>query len=212
MPNLQLVLSIVAVCLVAACDQISPSRYEITRDQSGRTLRLDKRTGEIAVVEGERIAPIRDANTVQAEQSARADNLAKAKAYPALPLNTFGFEATLRTSWQDGKLLYFVRLAPKKFDPSTARPAQEVALAPSSEPVAKAAKRTPIDWSKFERHTWTLLLEDAPFELAKETLTFTGVVDDDGKIDSREAKGSIAMSSESYRRVDSWNVMWRPRF
>lgn len=57
---------------LSACDQISTSRYEITKDQSGRTLRLDKRTGEIAVVEGERIAPIGDAKTVDAEKSTRA--------------------------------------------------------------------------------------------------------------------------------------------
>ena len=84
----------------------SPNRYEITKDQSGRTLRLDKRTGEIAVIEGERIAPIRDAKAVDAEKATKVGDLARVKNYPPLRPSNFGVEASLLTSWQDGKLLY----------------------------------------------------------------------------------------------------------
>lgn len=200
---------LIALVALSGCDQISPSRYELTKDQSGRTLRLDKRTGEVAVVEGERISPIRDAKTVEAEKSTKTNDLAKAKPFSDISVTTFGFDATLRTSWQDEKLLYFVRFqAPKS---RGFQPLDATARSEGDPPAKTAPKPAPVDWSKFGRYTWTLLLEDAPFELAKQSLNFTGVVDDNGKIYSQEAKGSIAMSSETYRRIDNWNVMWRPR-
>ena len=67
------------------------------------------------------------------------------------------------------------------------------------------------DWSRFNNHTWTLVLEDSPFELATQPLSFARMLDVDYKVGSYEAKGNIAMSSETYRRIDSWNVMWRQR-
>ena len=209
MPNLLPIPLLVALAALSGCDQLSPSRYEVTKDQSGRTLRLDKRTGEVAVIEGERISPIRDSKTVDTERERRANDLARAKSYPVIALQQFGLEASLRTSWQDDKLLYAVTFGPidkmgAKKDGATATSA-----ANALKPVTKPANP---DWTKFKRHTWTLILEDTPFELAQTKLSFARMVDENEKTLGHEAKGGIAMSSETYKRIDVWNVMWRPIF
>ena len=45
---------------LSSCDQFG-NRYEISKDQKGRTVRLDKRTGEIAIVEDDKILLLKDA-------------------------------------------------------------------------------------------------------------------------------------------------------
>jgi len=56
---------LLGVCLVSillsACDQPSASdgeRFQLTQDSRGRTIRLDKVTGETAILEGDRFVPV----------------------------------------------------------------------------------------------------------------------------------------------------------
>ena len=111
----KLISLVVCIPFLISCDQLNSqfgNRYEITKDQSGRTLRLDKRTGEIAIVEGERITTVRDSVQADLEKQTEKSNLAKAKYYPAIGLPQFGLDATIATSWQDENLLYSVSLRP----------------------------------------------------------------------------------------------------
>src|SRR4051812_6484372 len=104
------------VCVALAmcgCDQLEGNRYEIIKDQAGRTLRLDKRTGAVSVIEGERIVPVRSAKDVEQERSVTSAELGKAKSYRLVPLPQWGVQATLRMSWQDGRLLYAESLRAK---------------------------------------------------------------------------------------------------
>ena len=45
-----------SVFFTLACDQ---NRYELKDDRSGRTIRLDKRTGEIVVIAGDRLTRLK---------------------------------------------------------------------------------------------------------------------------------------------------------
>lgn len=50
---------------LAACDELETrygSRYELKQDARGRTIRLDKRTGEVVVIQGGKLVPIELAN------------------------------------------------------------------------------------------------------------------------------------------------------
>lgn len=183
-----------AIPVLLGCDEAPfGNRYEISKDQSGRTLRLDKRTGDIAIVDGDRIIHLRDAKDADAARKTDDDALARAKAWPKVDLPQFGVDIWLQTSWQDGVLLYWVRFEPMR-------------KKTTSDEVAATSKT--FDDTKLLRRTFTLILEDAPFELATQRLTLTRVVDDAGKPIGREAKGKIQMSKDVYRRIDSWNVSW----
>ena len=200
---------LLSVTALTACDQIS-NRYEITKDQTGRTLRLDKRTGEISVIEGERIVPVRSGKDVDQEKAMSTRTLATAKDFPNVALPQFGVEAQLRTSWQDGKLLYAL-----SFRPGTPKPAADTENGEGAKQTAdkpKSTKSSSTDWVRVKGYQYFLLLEDVPFQLARETLTFTEVVNDSEKTIGMDAKGSIPMSSDTYRRIDLWNVEWRRRF
>ena len=228
--------------LLTSCDQIG-NRYEITKDQSGRTLRLDKRTGEVAVIEGERIVPIRSAKDADAEKQIVVKSLADAKSFPSIELHPFGLNAELQTSWQDGKLRYSVIFKPvvpkpraEEFLGSKKNADEFLGKAPdwASEPAAKAdgkqkkaaarakeytgpviplakadgKQKEATDWSRFEKHSFWLVLEDVPFELAREPLRSYSLWNKTEEVFGKEAKGSIVMSSETYRRINVWNLMW----
>jgi len=47
---------------LTACDELERrygTRYELKQDEQGRMIRLDKRTGEVAIVEGDRLVPLK---------------------------------------------------------------------------------------------------------------------------------------------------------
>lgn len=195
----------VCLSLLTSCDQIG-NRYEITKDQSGRTLRLDKRTGEVAVIEGERIAPIRSAKDVDAEKQVTTRSLADAKNYPPVPLHQLGVNAVLRTSWQDGKLLYAVTF--KSLNADVPKPSADQAGMQAGKAESAPDKTKQADWHRFDRTSFWLVLEDTPFELARVPLSTYNIWDDNEKVIGKEAKGSIVMSSDTYTRIDVWNMMW----
>jgi len=222
-----------AVTLVG-CDQISQSnRYEISKDQTGRTLRIDKRTGDIAVIEGEKITPLRDAKEIDTNRVSEDVALARMKEFPNVKVQHMVLEATLRTSWQDGKVLYSVDLLPLDLasnsaidlsalndpasqnskEPRDETKGQEAKAGPStkSDKAKKAAKLTQFKGHVL-RHAFSVHLEDVPFELMRDDLRFSSVVDDSGETIAYNAKGSLPMSKEAYKRIDTWNLKWRQRF
>lgn len=192
--------------LLSSCDQFS-NRYEISKDQKGRTVRLDKRTGEIAIVEDDKILLLKDAKDIEQKQKKATDRLGEFKYWPLLDIPQFKIQAKLTTVWRDGYALYAVELRPfsgkakgKGFTPIESDKKQEKP-APSinPEPVIRA----------LENRTLFLILEDMPFELANEQLKFSRVVDDSSKPIGMDAKGQLSISKESYEKIDNWNIQWR---
>ena len=146
------------------------------------------------------------------EKQAEQSNLAKAKSYPAIDLPQFGIGATTVTSWQDGNLLYSVSLRPFTKNPVVPLPDGAKIEAEKKDATKANVSALKVDWATAQAHTFTLLLEDMPFELARQVMFFNGVVDDSGNRIGMDAKGSIKMSSEVYKRIDSWNVLWHRRY
>lgn len=201
----------VVMLALVGCDQLSAygNRYEISRDQAGRTLRIDKRTGEVALIEGDKIYPLRDGKSVADESAAEERKLAGARSFPVITVNHMALEASLQTSWQDGKLYYSV-----DFRPMSSPEADDSKASKSIREKLDEARREanlPQFKQYVQGHTFTMLLEDVPFQLVQQALQLTYIADDKGNTVGYNSKGSVAMSREMYKKIDTWNVNWRAR-
>jgi hypothetical protein len=201
--KISIAIAILAFSL-SACDQIG-SRYELSKDSKGRTLRLDKRTGEMVVIDGDKIVLLRDAKEEERKEMEAVERAGIFKYWPSMQLPNFKAEVKLTTVWRDGDVLYAVDFSPSKEGKGKSEASSSSDK--KSGPLAKDDSAAII--LAIQRHTFSLLLLDTPFELARVELKFSQVVDDQNKPIGLRANGRIKMSRESYQKVDVWNVLWR---
>lgn len=204
-----------AAFLLIGCDQIG-SRYELSKDQKGRTLRLDKRTGEIAIIEDDKIVSLKDAKDIEHRQKEASDRVGKFKYWPAQDLEQFKIRVNLTAVWRDGQMLYSIAFRPAY--PGLAKKGGFTPIEKDNEKkgIEKDAERKDtepkLDAEKVIRgianRRFDLILEDAPFQLAREQLRFSIVVDKKGKYIGQDAKGQIPMSRETYEKIDVWTIQW----
>lgn len=206
------IISVVAIAL-SACDRLSGSddRYTIANDAKGQVIRLDKRTGEIAVIEGNEIRPLKDAAQAAADRKAKLEELEEAKHWPSNDIPQIGTRMRLSTSWRDGKMYYDFAIVSleesKRMDEWLAAPVDGRGKAPTI-----AADKRELVLKKAEAHKpFTLRFEDKNgFELASEALNnLTRIVDSDNTLRFWESKSTLVVSEDDYRRINSWTVNWR---
>lgn len=203
--NIIIVVAILALSL-SACDQIGiGSRYELSKDSKGRTLRLDKRSGEMVVIDGDKVLSLRDAREDERKEREAVERAGVFKYWPSMQLPNFKAEVKLTTVWRDEEVLYSVEFLPSK--ESGGKSEASSSTEKKAKPLAKEDPTAIV--LAIQRHTFSLLLLDTPFELAKIELKFSRVVDDESKPIALQANGRIKMSRESYQKVDVWNVLWR---
>jgi hypothetical protein len=178
--------------LLSSCDQLTSNRFELAKDTQGRTIRLDRKTGEVALIDSERIVNVKTAKEVEEQEKAEATILAMPKdwrnvSYPALG----GVTGTLKTSWRDGQMLYQFTIAP----------ISEQLAAPPSQGVLG-----------FVPTLIVLLYDPNGFKVGEINLPLnqmTRGVDDKGKPQALSADGSIAISKSNYRSAAFWILNWR---
>jgi hypothetical protein len=190
-------LALVITCLLTACDELPNTKptpppaphdkYEMKEDKQGRTIRLNKETGEIAVLEGSALVPVQSPEEAQRNANSISD-LAKKKNWPPtqLPAISKDTNVYLSTSWRDGKLYYQFWVTPS--------------------PKIKSIVNTE-PYGNFQ-----VLLSDAGgFTLIKILVPLshlTRIVEDDGKISYFEANDSIPATQEQYRSVTTYSLVW----
>jgi hypothetical protein len=188
--------ALTALSLLSAtsCDQLpSSSRYEIKQDQSGRTIRLDKQTGEVSVVEGDKIAPLvseaeKKKIVAQAEWASAQlaqSNFRPVKTFPMIGVKT----ASCMTMWRDGKIFFQAYM----------------------EPVPRPTAATyGIGLTRFR----ILFLDQNGFQLVDEAVPFSNLVnvsDTAGKkIVGQQISWSLPLSEQAYRSITDWSVTWLP--
>jgi hypothetical protein len=118
-----LLTALLAIAL-QSCDQLpGKDRYEIKQDSSGRTIRLDKQTGEISILEGDKLTPIQEEADKKATEQRRVaaeaatQSKLQALALPTMrlskPFEMIGVKATaMDTMRTDGKLYFQLQLHP----------------------------------------------------------------------------------------------------
>ena len=101
---------LLALASISSCDQ---NRYEIKEDKTGRMVRLDRRTGEISVLEGDKLVKVKGPDEQRREREF-VHGLASAKLWPDAELTQLDTStAELTTSWRDGFLHYQFVLHPE---------------------------------------------------------------------------------------------------
>jgi hypothetical protein len=182
--SIVLVALVVDVFLAAACNS---DRYQLSQDKDGRTVRLDKRTGKIAVVVGDRLVSLKTAEQQESQDQQRRaldQVLAQPKPWRSQPFQVIGVrEATLVTAWRDGTIYYQLDLQP-----------------------------IPKGYLETVSPTLFLLLQDGSgFEVVKVALgrnDLSNIVDDEGKSIKLSANSSVACSKDTYESLSSWTLHW----
>ena len=183
------VLTIVVCCLFTSCQE---DVYELQEDENGRTIRLNKRTGEVGVIGSDSLQILK--TTDELEAIAEAEELAlealrEAKTWPqpgGIPQIDVD-EALLITSWRGGKLYYQLRLTPvpKNFD--TAKKSNSL----------HHFKVNFQDSGKFNVLVLNILLSQ-----------FSTIVDTDGTPLNIQVNSSVTCSKEDYEMIQSWLPEW----
>jgi hypothetical protein len=205
-------LALIAAFAVAAagCQNEDRNRYELSKDSTGRTVRLDKQTGEIAIVQGDQIAPLKSSSEVAAKRATSVADLETMKQWKSRDITPIGARAALSTSWRDGKLYYSFVL-------------RDLSIALLVEQWVKDENRKDFPEVDKKKHQDTLakLLTHGPYvlelqdgngfvvkKIAVPANTMTSIVDSEGARDYYQTKNTAEMSEEDYRHVSSWTVMW----
>ena len=193
---------------IFGCEQ---NRYELSKDASGNTVRLDRRTGEMAIIKGDQIKTLRDAAQVDAEHKAAIATLEQFKSWNFIDSPTFDARVYLSTSWRDGKLYYTFTVQPLKFskalDEWISKPKESRGEIPSIDPKLKDA----ILRQALQHEPITVELNDnSGFRLAAFNMArLTRLVDENGLAGALEDKGTFAMSEDDYRRISGWELKFR---
>jgi hypothetical protein len=189
--------ALLMILAVVSCDQFPTNRsssppaekekFEMTEDKQGRTIRLNKVTGEMAVLEGSALVPVqspedaqRNANTVSVLSQA------KVWAPTQLPQISKDTSVYLSTSWRDGKLYYQFWVT-------------------SSRKIKQAVAEEP--YGNFQ----VVLTDAGGFNLMKITIPLnrlTRIIDEDGKTSYFSSNDSVPASQDVYRSISSYTMIW----
>lgn len=165
-------------------------RYQIEQDKNGRTIRLDKRTGEVVIISGDKLI-----HPASPDQEA-AENLAlstekdwSSRDFPQLQNVT----VKLSTSWADGWMYYKIGVTP----------AAPILKARGTDRMTRVLTS---DWSI------TVMFNDgAGFKLLDVPIllrALTTIIDDKGIPTDLSANDKVLCSAETYKRLQSWSLGW----
>lgn len=149
-------------------------------------MRLDKKTGDIVVVDGERLV-----KPINAEDEAKVNvGLGQKKDWGSVDIPQLkGIKINLSTTWIDGKLHYQIEASPGKAVES-----------------ARSATLT----NKF-----SILLYDAGgfklVEISAPLFSMSRSVDEKGEALSFDMNDSVDCPVDTYKKIQSWNVLWNFR-
>ena len=181
--------------LTVGCDQLTGTsgnnRYELKQDSAGRTIRLDKQTGDIALVEAGKVTPIPSEVQLRQEQlvqQARIAALSAPKFFPPLPMEAIGGKtATVSTMWRDGKLHFQL-----VFIPPPRRSSQSFGIGLSAFRV-----------SFYDANGFAIAEEPIP------TQELAYISDEKGHvIINMTANWAFPLSQDAYESITGWNLNW----
>jgi hypothetical protein len=176
MRSVKVLMVFITLSVLAGC-------YEMKQDDKGRTVKVNKITGELSVIEGDKIIKLKGEKEVKAEQEA-AKKLGETKRWPEIPLTIAeGVNARLVTKWSDG-IMYYQFFIDKNL----------------------RGKGNYFARLTIQLHdSASFLIEEIPVPVSN----LTGSVGLDGKtIESMEYKGQKPLSEDTYKKISEWNVSW----
>jgi hypothetical protein len=156
--------------------------YEMNKDDKGRTVKINKITGAVSVIDGDKIVKLKDENDIRAE----AEELRVPKTWRVIPLylsKVGDTKAYLITKWSDGNIYYQFL-------------------------IDKNIRDKGYYYSTFNIQ----FLDSAEFLIEEIHLSLSSLTDmlgeDDKTIKFMEHKGQKPMSNDKYKQITDWNVTW----
>ncbi|MGA9112014.1 MAG: hypothetical protein WB290_17160 [Smithella sp.] len=174
--KLKILLSVViAISLLTGC-------YDTKQDEKGRTVKINKITGEMSVIDGDKIIKLKTENEIKAEQKA-AEELGESKTWPTIPILNKYTNVILKTKWSDGNIYYQIHVDKNLRDIADYNAVLLIEL----------------------YDTQSFLIQKIPVDVR----IMAGVVGADGTtIEAMEYKDQIPMSEDVYKKMAVWNVLW----
>jgi hypothetical protein len=180
---------LVAIMIAFACYGCKSNRYEIQRDSQGRTVRLDKETGEIAIVEGDKLIKVEEKVGSPKEENPFDKVLVnQPRVWPEISIPQIGVSrVALVTVYREGRISYKLSLQP-----------------------------VPHGWKTRSRLTtfpFTLkFLDAAGLEVVSHSPLsgeVTNVVNPTGQVVGLEIDSNVQCRMELFEQVASWNLTWQ---
>ena len=179
------------LCVLALAGCAATNRYALSKDSAGRLVRLDTQTGEVTLIEGEQLTPIKGAAATVAQTGPQVELPEGGKSWPTLAVPQLGdTDAALTTDWRDGKLHYVLELFP-------------------------LSKRLRLAHSGYYSNaSFTMTVSDKNGKQIARTDLPTGrlarVTSNARNMEELSAEGDIPMSKEDYDSVAGWELLWNP--
>jgi hypothetical protein len=180
--QLKFVSSIVMLSfLLTGCNQ-----YEVSKDSQGRTIRLNKSTGEVTVIEGGKLIVPKTEEQVKAEVEAEeakaaseTEKLADRKRWADV-YGVAGTKVQLDTIYMNGALRY-----------------------------KGVFGKVPRGYTGQYGQTINIEFMKNGIKVYESVCRITGIVDNNGNKITYQLSGDIAMSPEDYKSLDNYTVGWR---
>lgn len=181
---------VVSIVLLFSCDV---GRYSLEQGKDGRLYRVDKKTGKVAVLEGDKVINLTTPEEQEREKSS-LEALSAPKKWKTIYLKMLGdVTLTLRTSWRENKMYYI-------FD-----------ITPYTERLKKNRESNYSSLTSF-----TINMEDlAGFNLLKikiPLLSMNSIVDRSNKVIGLTINSETDCSIEKYKDFTNWDVEWHLKY
>jgi hypothetical protein len=178
------------LCVLALAGCAATNRYELSKDNAGRLVRLDTQTGEVMLIEGDRLTPITGASVAQAGAQLPQVALPQGgKSWPTLAMPQLGStSAALTSHWRDGKLHYVLELYPLS---------KRLRLVQSGYYINSSFSMTLSDTAGKQ-----MARVDLP---ASQLARVTG---SSRNVEELSAEGDIPMTKEEYDTLAAWRLLW----
>ncbi len=186
--------SIIKICIFFIVSFVSLScendRYQLQYDKQGRTIRLDKKTGEVAIISGDRLIIAKSPKEVEAEENflrLKRKILASPKAWPVMELKQIGVDKIMLTTMWKNNLMYY-----------------QLILSP-----------VPRGFNEYDSYLapFTLNFYDSSgFKIISIKLSkdkFTNNVNENGKVVAIFVNSSVQCSQDEYEVLDSFSLSYR---
>jgi len=185
----------VGLCVLILAGCAANQRYQLSKDDKGRLLRLDTQTGQVMQIDGDQLTPVQGDTASEIKTNAQVPELTLpngGKAWPAATLPELGnTSAALTSYWYNGKLHYVIELYP-------------------------LSKRLKLVYSGYYSNpSFSLILNDKAGKRVAWTAipanrlkhTFNKIL----KTEELSAEGVIVMTKQEYDGIDAWLLQWNPR-
>lgn len=186
--------TLLCVLVLAGC---ATGRYELTRDEAGRLMRLDTQTGEVVLVEGDKLTPVKETKMGATKADTKDEEIPlvelpdNSKSWPMLTIPELGnASAELTSYWYNGKMRYVLELYP-------------------------LSKRLNLIYGGYYTNpTFSLAMKNA----AGKQVVWTALsgnrlkhsMNKKRKVEELSGEGVVVISKAEYDSLTNWELRWNP--